>query len=76
MFAAWGFPAWFRVAVGATRMPATMKAVVAAMTMLHRDAQTRIHHQGTALTLVFVGQWKAMAAAIDAIESAKLQTAR
>ena len=64
------------VAAGATRIPATTKAVVPPMTMLHRDAQTRIHRQGTALTLVFVGRWKAMAAAIDAIESAKLQTAR
>ena len=64
------------VAAGATRIPATRKAVVAPMTMLHRNAQTRIHRQGTALTLVFVGRWKAMAAAIDAIESGKLQTAR
>jgi hypothetical protein len=64
------------VAVGATRMPATTKAAVAALTILHREAQMRIRHQGTALTLVFVGRWKAMAAAIAAIESAKLQTAK
>jgi hypothetical protein len=63
-------------AVGATRMPATTKAVVAAVTILHRDAQIRIRRQGTALTLVLMGRWKAMAAAIDAIGSSRLKTAK